>query len=103
MAARGFRGGAAAATEDPDAHFAVPDDVVWRDVDPATGLLATAGCPERRHEPFLAGTEPHELCERHRPLIAAFGEGLGGAVRGGARALGSGGDRIRSWFRELFR
>src|SRR5207249_1143862 len=57
--------------------FEVPDDIVWRDVDPSSGLLATAGCPEVRREPFLAGTEPQRPCDRHRAVWTAVGEGLG--------------------------
>ncbi|MBU2573053.1 MAG: PBP1A family penicillin-binding protein [Elusimicrobia bacterium] len=34
-------------------------------IDPASGLLAVAGCPERRTEIFLAGTEPVKKCPQH--------------------------------------
>jgi membrane carboxypeptidase/penicillin-binding protein len=81
----------------------VPDEIVWREVDPASGGLATSGCPAVRREPFLAGTEPRVLCELHRPLWTALGDELGGAVRGGGRAVGSTGRRIRDWFGRLFR
>src|SRR5262249_3387256 len=61
----------AVAPPDPARGFPVPDDIVWRDVDPLSGDLATATCPESRHEPFLAGTEPHERCTEHRPVWRA--------------------------------
>jgi penicillin-binding protein 1B len=83
--------------------FPVPEDVVWREVDPATGLLATSGCPERRREPFLAATAPELPCDRHRPLWTAVGEGVAGAVRGGGQAVGAGGRRAFGWLGRLFR
>jgi membrane carboxypeptidase/penicillin-binding protein len=93
----------ATATGRAATEFPVPDDVVWRDVDPASGGLATAECPTVRREPFLPGTEPHTPCELHRPLWGTVGDDFGHAVRGGGRALESGGRRIRDWFRGLFR
>ena len=36
------------AFDDVMSRVPVPDDVEWRDVDPSTGLLATAACPEHR-------------------------------------------------------
>ena len=89
--------------EASEQDFPVPDDIVWREVDPASGGLATAGCPESHHEPFLAGTEPTELCPLHRAAWTAVGEEIGGAVRGGGRAIGSTGRRLSDWFRRLFR
>ena len=83
--------------------FPVPDDIVWRDVDPATAELATSDCPERRHVPFLAGTEPTVPCERHRPQWTAVGGHVGQAVREGSRALGGGGRRVLDWLGGLFR
>ena len=87
---------------DPPREFPVPDGIVWRDVDPASGGLATSGCPEVRHEPFLAGTEPQQPCALHRPVWTALGDQIGGAMRGGGRALGATGRRLRDWFGHLF-
>ncbi|MBC8165733.1 MAG: PBP1A family penicillin-binding protein [Bryobacteraceae bacterium] len=42
-----------------------PDGIVSVDIDPATGQLATAGCPAARSEVFIAGTQPIELCRLH--------------------------------------
>src|SRR6266478_1626043 len=89
--------------EASEQDFPVPDDIVWREVDPASGELATAGCPESRHEPFLAGTEPTEPCRLHREAWTAVGEEIGGAVRGGGRAIGSTGRRLSDWFRQIGR
>ena len=83
---------------DPDA-FPVPDDIVWRDVDPISGDLATPDCPERRHEPFLVGTEPTTPCTRHRAVWSAVEHGVGEV----GRALGEGSRRLGSWFGRLFR
>jgi membrane peptidoglycan carboxypeptidase len=83
--------------------FPVPDDVVWRDVDPGTGGLATAGCPARRRAPFVSGTEPRQDCPLHRPLWTSVEKQLSDGVRAGGRAIGSGGQRMRDWFRRLFR
>ena len=81
----------------------MPDDIAWRSVDPASGGLATPGCPTVERVPFLPGTEPRTPCELHRALWAAVGDGLGDVVRGGGRAIGSEGRRIGDWFRRLFR
>ncbi|MBI5743064.1 MAG: PBP1A family penicillin-binding protein [Elusimicrobia bacterium] len=50
----------------PPLEFASPEEGLTRaTVDPASGLLAVAGCPERRKEFFLAGTEPRQKCPLH--------------------------------------
>jgi penicillin-binding protein 1B len=90
------------ASPDAPREFPVPEGIVWRDVDPASGKLATASCPEVRHEPFLVGTEPHEPCTLHRPVLAALGNGVGGAVQSGAGGLGTVGRAIGNWFSHLF-
>ncbi|MBD2871612.1 transglycosylase domain-containing protein [Paenibacillus arenilitoris] len=46
----------------PPKMFPVPQGVVTVDVDPASGRLAAATCPDRRPETFLIGTEPKEVC-----------------------------------------
>ncbi|MEA2571671.1 MAG: penicillin-binding protein [Acidobacteriota bacterium] len=54
----------------PDVDFKRPDDVVERQIDPASGMLATPFCPETKSEIFVAGTEPMSVC----PLHAGSGE-----------------------------
>jgi penicillin-binding protein 1B len=54
----------------PDVDWRRPDDVTSREIDPASGLLATPYCPNTRKEPFVAGTEPDSVC----PLHAGSGE-----------------------------
>jgi penicillin-binding protein 1B len=46
--------------------FAVPDGIVFADIDAQTGKLATPNCPKIISESFIAGTEPREVCELHR-------------------------------------
>ncbi len=43
-------------------RFPRPPDVIELEVEPATGALALYGCPDRRAEFFLAGTEPTLTC-----------------------------------------
>ena len=83
--------------------FAVPDGIVWREVDPASGGLATSGCPTARREPFIPGTEPRTPCPLHRPVWTALGGEIGDAVRDGGRAVEFTGRRLRSWLDRLFR
>jgi len=52
--------------------FPPPPDVIRVEIEPTTGALAKAGCPVRRPEYFVAGTEPTRVCprdwaERERP------------------------------------
>jgi len=49
----------------PPKLFEPPEGVVTVYIDPATGLLATADCPNARLESFVAGTEPTEYCAEH--------------------------------------
>jgi penicillin-binding protein 1B len=51
----------ATGTEVPG-HFPEPAEVVEVDVDPVSGALALEGCPARRTERFILGTEPTRTC-----------------------------------------
>ena len=73
---KGFTGGAVAApiwgrfmyqvlAARPVVDFPKPDKVVTVSIDPATGCLATPGCPVKMDEFYIAGTEPTEYCPRH--------------------------------------
>jgi penicillin-binding protein 1B len=42
-----------------------PDGIVTVDVDPLSGQLATAGCPNPKPEVFVSSTQPVELCRLH--------------------------------------
>jgi penicillin-binding protein 1B len=45
--------------------FQPPDGIVSVDIDPASGQLATAACPQTRMEVFISGTQPIESCRLH--------------------------------------
>lgn len=64
--------------------FEVPEGVVSVYIDPASGLLATPGCPKPVLETFLAGTEPTERCALH-------GDGMAPAAKEKPPASGGGG------------
>jgi len=66
-----FMKGALAGTK--PASFPVPPDaIIFLDIDPVTGRLATASCPKTFSEAFIAGTEPQEYCHAHdAPFDAA--------------------------------
>jgi penicillin-binding protein 1B len=54
----------------PDVDWKRPEDVVDREIDPESGMLATPFCPRTKSEIFVAGTEPSSVC----PLHAGSGE-----------------------------
>jgi penicillin-binding protein 1B len=45
--------------------FREPEGMVWEEVDPGTGQVATWRCPDRRAELFVVGNEPGERCSEH--------------------------------------
>jgi membrane peptidoglycan carboxypeptidase len=47
------------------ADFKVPKGIVMATIDPDSGGLATPRCPRRMTVPFLAGSEPRQLCRVH--------------------------------------
>jgi penicillin-binding protein 1B len=79
--------------------FYVPPDIVWRDVDPQSGQLATAYCPARRRLPFLEGTAPLGGCTLHGAPAIAQREAPPAAEES-SRERGGG---IGGFFRRLFR
>ena len=48
-----------------DVDWKRPDDVTEREIDPASGMLATPYCPRTRGEVYVAGTEPDAVCALH--------------------------------------
>jgi len=73
---KGFTGGAVSApiwgrfmrsvlASKPVVEFSTPDTVVSLSIDPATGYMATPGCPVKRDEFYIAGTQPTEYCPEH--------------------------------------
>ncbi len=47
----------------PSEDFAVPNDIVFKQIDPRTGLLSTDQCRSSIREAYLPGTEPHRYCD----------------------------------------
>jgi len=68
--------------------FLRPGDVARVDIQPGTGALALAGCPERRPEYFLRGTEPEQTC----PKWGGRSRGPRGGIEGWLEDLFGGGD-----------
>lgn len=58
-----------AARWQPAATFTQPDGIVWAGIDPASGELTVEGCPEKRSEAFVAGSEPKKSCSLHQGTI----------------------------------
>lgn len=50
----------------PNRSFEAPEGVSFVEIDKDTGQLALPTCPRAVSEAFLAGTEPHEVCQLHR-------------------------------------
>jgi membrane carboxypeptidase/penicillin-binding protein len=45
--------------------FDPPSGITHARIDPTTGMIANASCPNPVNEVFLTGTEPRRLCNRH--------------------------------------
>ena len=45
--------------------FDAPDGIVSIEIDPLSGFPATPGCPTRRSEVYIAGTQPVGACPLH--------------------------------------
>ncbi len=56
-------------TREPPEPWQRPGGLIYRDVDPLSGKLATEWCPPERiyTEVYLPGTEPTEPCDLHGP------------------------------------
>ena len=49
--------------------FAVPDGIIFKQIDPRTGLLSTEHCAQSIREAFLPGTEPRKYCDEKATSI----------------------------------
>ena len=49
----------------PERFPVPPANIIFVDIDPTTGLLASPSCPKPMSEAFVAGTEPQEYCSGH--------------------------------------
>ncbi|ALS25668.1 carboxypeptidase [Paenibacillus sp. 32O-W] len=79
----------------PPKLFPMPDGVVSVYIDPASGKLADATCPEKRLETFVRGTEPTETCGGH--------ETRGDTPDAGGQDTAPAAERRRSWLDQLRR
>jgi penicillin-binding protein 1A len=43
--------------------FSVPGDIIFRNIDPVSGLLSTERCRSSLREAFVPGTEPRKYCD----------------------------------------
>ena len=68
--------------------FREPPGLTWREVDPLSGELATAYCPQSRPEVFLENTEPTEVCSLHTLQRVSRPGFLSNPFGIGARPLG---------------
>lgn len=57
-----------------------PDGVVTAQIDPDSGYLATASCPQTLREEYLTGTAPKETCPLHpvNPVVDTLRKGIRG-------------------------
>lgn len=83
----------------PPKYFRVPEGVVNVLIDPVSGKLAAATCPNRRFESFLAGTEPTEVCGS--PVDAGNGSKHGKDSENTGSSNKS--QKRRSWWNDLKR
>lgn len=54
-----------AAKDLPERPFPEPEDLVPVEIDPVSGERALSGCPQKRAELFVSGTEPKRYCPLH--------------------------------------
>ncbi len=53
------------AVDGADQPFVQPQGLVTVTLDPASGYLARAGCPAKKAEVFVDGTQPTKDCRLH--------------------------------------
>ncbi len=57
-----------ALADQPPEDFAIPSDIIFRQIDPVSGLLSTENCRVSVRQAYLPGTEPRRYCdESFRP------------------------------------
>jgi penicillin-binding protein 1B len=92
-----------AAVRPPDGYepFRRPAGVVSAEVDPETGLLATAGCPTAQLEVFLEGQAPWRPCYLHERAELAV-SGVPRVTAGETVLEERPAERRRPWWKRLF-
>lgn len=56
------------ANADPE-DFSVPEGIIFKNIDPRSGLLSTETCKQSIREAFIVGTEPRKYCEETAPAV----------------------------------
>jgi membrane carboxypeptidase/penicillin-binding protein len=54
--------------QDP-VDFSAPENILFRNIDPRSGLLSTERCRNSLREAFIPGTEPRRYCEEKGPQV----------------------------------
>jgi len=85
-------------------QFTVPPEVTSVEVEPSTGALAREGCPDRRSEVFIIGTEPTRVCPEG---VLVDHESAPQPSEAGAQPSAPRGERkpqggVLGWLRDLF-
>ncbi|QWU16389.1 penicillin-binding protein, 1A family [Paenibacillus sophorae] len=81
----------------PPKIFPIPDGVVSVYINPESGKLATAACPDKVLETFISGTEPTAYCDLH-------GNGKEAEQAAGKDAKqGDSSDKDHSWWSDIKR
>lgn len=70
-----------ALAEYPEVPFEAPEGVIKVTIDAQTGHVAGSGCPQKREEIFVAGTEPTTPCPLHRRGLAGWWDRLFGKTK----------------------
>ncbi len=52
-----------AVADRPSEDFPAPDSIIFKQIDPRTGLLSSERCKLSIREAYLPGTEPHRFCD----------------------------------------
>lgn len=96
----------------PRGVFIPPRNIERLEIDPESGALAVSGCPSRKSELFLVGTEPNEICDG-RGIRAVAAEDREREIKRKRRRQGrrnenrkndrnKNDDSVFGWLRELF-
>ncbi len=48
-------------------EFLIPENIVFKEIDPETGALSSKKCPSSVKEAYIKGSEPTVICELHNP------------------------------------
>ncbi|GKU77700.1 penicillin-binding protein [Paenibacillus sp. L3-i20] len=84
----------------PPKIFSMPEGVVNVFIDPTSGKLAAATCPNRRIETLLVGTVPTEVCGTTVSSNEKENKGYDGNIKGNDKNKRSWLDDLKRWWKE---